>query len=315
MATRPEGTGGTAPHHSWFHFQSEYEIFQPMSEWQQKGESDVLILYLPGFLKEQLKAETDRNIIRVSGERLVAGNKWNRFREEFQIPENCETKSIHAKFHGGILTITLPRKTGGTIGVKDEKRDFQEPVLQSKTASDPKPQQERDNSPANVNPTISSGKPTDEKSLEPSTPQKSRLKEENDGKRTQPRVAENDEAKAKPITPEKPLEKIVEQKSRSTEKSKLPTDAEIVTKMIVEKENTKKDQAVEDKESKGKQRIDPSIGDRAILALEKYKKAVKGLVEFKKQRQLLVNMGATVLVILALAALVSYIFKSGKAEH
>lgn len=312
MATRPAGTVGAAPHHSWFHFRSENEIFQPMSEWQRNEESDVLILYLPGFLKEQLKAETDRNIVRVSGERLVSGNKWNRFREEFQIPENCETKSIHAKFHGGILTITLPRKTGGTIGVKDKKRDFQEPVLQSKTGSDPKPQQGRDK---NVNPTISSGKPTDDKSLEPSTPQKSRFKEENDTKSTQLRVAENDEAKTKPTIPEKPQEKIVEQKQRSAEKSKLPTDAEIVTKMIVKKENTKKDQAVEDKESKGKQRINPSIVDRAILTLRNYKKAVKGLAECKEQRQLLVNMGATVLVILALVALVSYIFKSGKAEH
>lgn len=246
-------------------------------------------------MKEQLKAETDRNIVRVRGERLVAGNKWNRFREEFQIRENCETKWIHAKFQGGILTITLPRKTGGTIGDKDKKRDFQQPVLQSKTGSDSKPQQEHDNSP-------------DKKSLETLTPQKSRFKEENDRKK-------NDEAKAKTAISEKPLEKIVEQERRSTEKSELPTDAEIVTKMIVEKENTKKDKAIEDKESKGKQRTNPSIIDSAILTLEKYKKAVKGFAECKEKRRLLVNMGATVLVIMALGVLVSYAIKSGKTEH
>ncbi|CAA3024629.1 Hypothetical predicted protein [Olea europaea subsp. europaea] len=268
MATRPVGTGGATPHHSRFHYRSEYEIFQPMSEWQQDEESDILILYLPGFMKEQLKAETDRNIVRVRGERLVAG---------------------------GILTITLPRKTGGTIGDKDKKRDFQQPILQSKTRSDSKPQQEHDNSP-------------DKKSLETLTPQKSRFKEENDRKK-------NDEAKARTAISEKSLEKIVEQERRSTEKSELPTDAEIVTKMIVEKENTKKDKAIEDKESKGKQRTNPSIIDSAILTLEKYKKAVKGFAECKEKRRLLVNMGATVLVIMALGVLVSYAIKSGKTEH
>lgn len=50
MATRPVGTGGATPHHSRFHYRSEYEIFQPMSEWQQDEESDILILYLPGTM-------------------------------------------------------------------------------------------------------------------------------------------------------------------------------------------------------------------------------------------------------------------------
>ncbi|KAL2511726.1 SHSP domain-containing protein [Abeliophyllum distichum] len=320
----PGTGGGVASNPFRLGFRSEYAIFKPMSEWQQDEESDILILYLPGFLKEKLKAEIRRNIIRVRGERQVANNKWNRIWEEFQIPENCETKSIHAKFRGGILTITLPRKTAGNIGAKDKRRDPQEPFLQSKTASiygqkqpshqkvpsDPKPRQGHGNSPPDVNPKISNEKPTDEKSLKPLTPQKWWFEEENDIKSRQSRGAENAEAEAKPITSEKsekPLNKIVEQEWRSTEKSKLPSDAEIVSKKIVEKENTTKDEAGEDNESKGKQRIDPTAIDHGVVRLEKHKKKLREIVECKEERQLVVNIGVAMLVIVAIGVLLLHL--------
>lgn len=50
------------------------------------------------------------NIVRVRGERLVTENKWSRFQEDFRVPENCEKRDIHARFDGGILSITMPRK-------------------------------------------------------------------------------------------------------------------------------------------------------------------------------------------------------------
>ncbi|KAL2536829.1 protein RESTRICTED TEV MOVEMENT 2-like [Forsythia ovata] len=317
----PGTGGGVASNPFRFGFRSEHEIFKPISEWQQDEESDILILYLPGFLKEKLKAEIRRNIIRISGERLVANNKWNRFREEFQIPENCETKSIHAKLQGGILTITLPRKTAGNIGAKDKRRDPQEPFLQSKTASfygqkqpspqtlpsDPKPRQGHDKSPPDVNPKISNEKPTDEKSSEPLTPQKWWFEEKNDIKSRQSRGAENAEAEAKPIASEKLLNKIVEQEWRSAEKSKLPSDAEIVSKKIAETENTKKDEAGEDNESKGKQRVDSTAIDHGVVRLEKHKKKLRELVESKEERQLLVNIGAAMLVIVAIGVLLLHL--------
>ncbi|XP_071709780.1 uncharacterized protein [Rutidosis leptorrhynchoides] len=88
-----------------------YEQFKPMSEWRQEDDHDILLVYLPGFQKEYIKVTTeDLNIVRVRGERLVGGNKWSRFQEDFRVPENCEMSGIRARFDGGILTITMPRK-------------------------------------------------------------------------------------------------------------------------------------------------------------------------------------------------------------
>lgn len=67
-----------------------------------------------GFMKEQLKVSTeDRNIIRVHGECLIAGNKWSRFEEDFQVPDNSKLTSVRAKHDGRTLTITIPRKNVG----------------------------------------------------------------------------------------------------------------------------------------------------------------------------------------------------------
>ncbi|GJT69513.1 inactive protein restricted TEV movement 2-like protein [Tanacetum coccineum] len=71
----------------------------------------MLVLYLPGFRKGFLKVTTeDPNILQVRGERLLVGNKWNRFHEYFKVPNTCKMSEIRAKFNGGILTITMPKK-------------------------------------------------------------------------------------------------------------------------------------------------------------------------------------------------------------
>ncbi|KAL0422032.1 UNVERIFIED_CONTAM: hypothetical protein Slati_3226100 [Sesamum latifolium] len=60
---------------------------------------------------EQIRVSTEgRNIIRARGERPVAGNKWSRFQAAFQVPEDGEMSSIRARFHGQMLTITVPKK-------------------------------------------------------------------------------------------------------------------------------------------------------------------------------------------------------------
>ncbi|XP_024972050.1 inactive protein RESTRICTED TEV MOVEMENT 2-like [Cynara cardunculus var. scolymus] len=88
-----------------------YEPFKPISEWKQEDHYDALLIYLPGFRKEFMKLTVEYpNKLRVRGEHLVAGNKWNRFREDFEVPKNCKMSGIRAKFDGGILTVTIPRK-------------------------------------------------------------------------------------------------------------------------------------------------------------------------------------------------------------
>ncbi|KAK4427665.1 class I heat shock protein [Sesamum alatum] len=91
---------------------SVFEDFKPMSEWLQDHQSHFLIIHLPGFVKEQIRVSTEgRNTIRARGERPVAGNKWSRFQAGFQAPDDGEMSSIRARFHGQILTITVPKKS------------------------------------------------------------------------------------------------------------------------------------------------------------------------------------------------------------
>ncbi|KAK2997959.1 hypothetical protein RJ639_026344 [Escallonia herrerae] len=92
-----------------------YEDFRPTSERNQQEEFDLLSVFLPGFTKENLRVTTEgQNTVRVRGESPVAGNRWSRFQEDFQAPENCNMSGVRAKFESGILTITMPRKTTDT---------------------------------------------------------------------------------------------------------------------------------------------------------------------------------------------------------
>ncbi|KAG9133135.1 hypothetical protein Leryth_023503 [Lithospermum erythrorhizon] len=116
MAMRPRTFGGannsTANRQRGAVVRPVYEDFKPKSEWIQNQESDNLLIYLPGFTKESLKVSTEgRNIIKVRGEHLVTGNKWQRFQEDFHAPDYCNIRGIRARFEGGILTITVPKNT------------------------------------------------------------------------------------------------------------------------------------------------------------------------------------------------------------
>ncbi|KAL8217737.1 hypothetical protein R6Q57_021110 [Mikania cordata] len=111
MAMRGRGGRGNPTRPPRLIINRVYEEFKPMSERRQEEDHDLLLLYLPGFQKEYIKVTTeDVNIVRIRGERLVSENKWSRFQEDYLSPENCEMRGIRAKFNGGILTITMPRK-------------------------------------------------------------------------------------------------------------------------------------------------------------------------------------------------------------
>ncbi|KAL1536044.1 inactive protein RESTRICTED TEV MOVEMENT 2-like [Salvia divinorum] len=122
---------------------SVYEDFKPNSEWQQDAHSHNLIISLPGFMREQLRVSTEgRNIVRVRGERLIAGNKWSRFLEDFEVPEDSDMNSVRAKFHEGALTITIPKKTIDKAREDEKRRQVED---RGKEASSPKTMEERMN--------------------------------------------------------------------------------------------------------------------------------------------------------------------------
>ncbi|KAK8664125.1 hypothetical protein V6N13_083925 [Hibiscus sabdariffa] len=88
---------------------SVYEDFDVQTEWIREAiELDTLIVYIPGFTKEQLKVEvTTGGNLRIRGERKIDGNKFGRFSKEFPIPSNCDQDKIKAKFMGTTLRIKL----------------------------------------------------------------------------------------------------------------------------------------------------------------------------------------------------------------
>nr|GEV08391.1 inactive protein restricted TEV movement 2-like [Tanacetum cinerariifolium] len=109
-----------------------YEKFKPIHEWRRDDDHDNLLLYLPGFRKGFLKVTTeDPNILQVRGERLLVGNKWNRFHEYFKVPNTCKMSEIRAKFNGGILTITMPKKIINTP-ITTTPPKVQEPMQRTK---------------------------------------------------------------------------------------------------------------------------------------------------------------------------------------
>lgn len=338
-----------------------YEDFKPMSEWQQDDESHILNIYLPGFMKEQIRVSTeDRNTIRVQGERLVAGNKWSRFREDFEVPENSEMNSVRAKYQGGVLNITIPKKKVGKA-----QETFPPKPNSSDTQKQPSPQKV----PERVLPEVNTSQPTNEKSSEPKKPSddpRTKQAQNADEKQINPQQGQD---KAFPAvgTSQPTGDKTSEAQKQSTNHKKdhdhsgnqgrdkrnitpLRNTGLVVSQDDVKRESVEpkeKHIALErpedvtrtvDKEGKeseerkelrgvetAKKNISEKVGAAGVpekkadnkelpgaFTKEKYKKAVKGLAELNEERQLLVNMGVAMLVIVALTAYVTFQFASGK---
>lgn len=294
-----------------------YEDFKPISEWEQDDESHFLVIHLPGFMKEQIKVSTEgRNIIRVRGERLVAGNKWSRFLEDFQIPGNCEMNSVRAKYEGANLTITVPKKNldKGTTTPKKTPETFS-PKTTSIDTTLPKGQDK-------VFPQNSTPRGTIELPDEKNTRQQKILDDQRDKNSITPvsndqNVVIQDIELKEDHVPSSRQQEIVPTIMVDKVRKNLEQRAELPQVENVDKKKFDKDEAVDaskDRESKGKQKIHSSEGDYSAFKMVNYKKKVKALTELNEERQLLVNMGVAVLVIVALSAYVTYKFTSGKAK-
>ncbi|XP_047941516.1 protein RESTRICTED TEV MOVEMENT 2 [Salvia hispanica] len=289
MAMSPRGGGaagsrrGTRPGV----VRSVYEDFKPESEWQLDHESHILNIYLPGFMKKQIKVSMEgRNTIRVRGERLVGGNKWSRFLEDFQVPENGEMNSARAKFHGGILSITVPREKVGKEGALPTRKQ-------------PSPQKE-------------------------STPDVRDVNLENIISQTEKKESSDRDAhdrdgdqRGRSFTPMRSTGNITSkndvknESSETIEKHVASERLDDKTKEKVHKESTRSSELPEAKTMKLEKNEDTDIPDRHTDNKESYgaskkhkhKKEVKGL---NQERQLLVNLGAAMLVIVALTAYTTY---------
>ncbi|XP_057501835.1 uncharacterized protein LOC130785698 isoform X1 [Actinidia eriantha] len=161
-----------------------YEEFSPISEWKQEPESQILIVYLPGFKREQIKISTEGTAtMRIRGERAIGFNKWSRFQEVYRIPEDCSIRGIHDKFEGGTLTITMPKKTSlAQVGKRESAKTTDAAPRTQETSSHTSPQEiprvtaypkSKDDFPPKTTSTIGEAKhETDGKGLEEPTSRK-----------------------------------------------------------------------------------------------------------------------------------------------
>ncbi|KAH6804195.1 hypothetical protein C2S51_032442 [Perilla frutescens var. frutescens] len=312
-----------------------YEDFNPVSEWQQDDESHILNIYLPGFMKEQIKVTTEgRNTIRVRGERLVAGNKWSRFVEDFQVPENGEMNSVRAKFHGGILSLTVPKERVGKpqigflppepLGVDDIRKqptpqkgqvkatrevvspatDVKGGLVPQDLSNDPETTRGQDGNQKQpvpqkgldkALPAVDTSQSTEEKSLQPLKALEAEKRESSESKEKHVASEKQDE-----VTKEKVHKEVKE----TVGSSELPEAKTIKTKKLDKIGATgNSEKNADNKELYGASKK------------QKHKKAITGLTELNEERQLLVNMGVAMLVIVALTAFVTYNFASANHKN
>ncbi|XP_072991595.1 uncharacterized protein [Typha latifolia] len=118
-----------------------YQDFIPPHELVQEEAADILIIGLAGFKKEHIKVQIDNyGKLRISGARPLLGNRWSRFRKEFQVPENCNSGEIRARFENGQILITLP-KLITEEKAQDRRAHPQKPMADDKNEvrTEPKP--------------------------------------------------------------------------------------------------------------------------------------------------------------------------------
>ncbi|KAF2535893.1 hypothetical protein F2Q68_00023317 [Brassica cretica] len=85
-------------------------------------------------------------MLKVTGERPLAGRKWSRFNEAFTVPQNCLVDKLRGSFNNNVLTITMPKKTirkmpdlpeapktgDEKVGKLEEKRLLEESIRKAK---------------------------------------------------------------------------------------------------------------------------------------------------------------------------------------
>ncbi|KAL7605039.1 inactive protein RESTRICTED TEV MOVEMENT 2 [Lactuca sativa] len=97
-----DSKGRTTPTHV-------YQQLEPSIEWVNEDDCNTLLVYLPGFTKEQLRVQLRSKTLIISGERKLHDNAWIRFRKEFIASEQCVISKISAKFEGSILFVKQPK--------------------------------------------------------------------------------------------------------------------------------------------------------------------------------------------------------------
>ncbi|KAF9676504.1 hypothetical protein SADUNF_Sadunf08G0008800 [Salix dunnii] len=275
--------------------------FQPKTEWKEEDAALLLLVYLPGFLREQVRVTADEMIryIRVYGERILPNNIRNRFNTAYSVPKNCDLSQMKAEFANGILTIRIPKNIpavkNADNGELEATASQYDPGVQDFTGK-PKPEKIGEETPSGTTSTTSA-KETKGKDVEAQGPPKAaseavsqkgqdegpqkanllanttkQIEEKSagfDGEMADQNVTEKrekNEPKGKPVEEEKP-EKVAEKPEKEEEKSEEPKIAEkVVEKPLVKEEE--KDEKVVDKPLVKEEEKDEKVVDKPLVKEE-----------------------------------------------
>ncbi|KAF3956848.1 hypothetical protein CMV_018075 [Castanea mollissima] len=373
MKQRSGGISATLPGQS---VRSVYENFQPISERKEDEGSTILLVHLPGFVKDRIRIiyHTVARNVRVQGERPLGDNRWSRFNETFPVPENCDVDKIHGKFYQGILTVKMPKQVIAKVDPsKEQAKATEKAPHPPKSSAETKPQKVQEVIPPKPTSSMWDEKQRENKaSIEPkvqkgvedvppkatSTAIDSKRREVKIGQSESPEKAQ----KGQDVTPpkassssdtkrqmkeknvelrdynivekkhfewneakenEKGVEKhmVIKGKESGETSAKLEMgESSTASKVSVEKEKEKKEiYGGVNKDKPESNRVyydaeDEGFKGVAVSAMKRVKNLTKSVNE--DERQMLVNVGAAVLVIVALGAYVSYSYiSSGRAKN
>ncbi|KAA8537059.1 hypothetical protein F0562_029537 [Nyssa sinensis] len=267
-----------------------YENFKPISEWKEGESSHILLVYLPGFTKDNIRVQTQNaNTIRVEGERQAPGNRRHRLLEDFPIPQNCNILATRAKFEAGTLTITIPKTSIAPPPPPPPPRPVATSKIEAKTTQQaPKPDSakqidDKTTLPPAPNAQTAASEPLGVTSTIPKvpTPNIGGGEKQTNGKSlseapTTPKDLQNETSliAATSKMPDKVLEKTVEKEKETSEKSKESVKAEDVVTKTIGKEPGKSSENIVPETAKG----EPS--ESKIIP----EKALEKMVENEKER-------------------------------
>ncbi|XP_047162857.1 inactive protein RESTRICTED TEV MOVEMENT 2-like [Vigna umbellata] len=347
-----------------------YETFEPKSEMKENENAYLLLIYLPGFVKEKIKINflKSSRLVRVTGERPLAGNRISNFEQTYSVPEDCEVEKLHGKYELGTLTVTMPKKSinASQVSPKSQEETAQKtpptPLLSSSekpVLDQPKPK-EVAMPPKSPTPRMEPG----EKSIRDRSPRPKTVQEETmlkssplfastPVKETGKSQKGQEEIEPK-LTSVGDDRKIEQEKQEENKQNDIATYIEKVKKRIHEKEDKVDWSSLEERMKSGQRYINHDevwkgaeiMKTRAKEGGEKGKensesntekrkreeddemyrigKGIKEVVASAKEivtkigegklneeeKPLVANMGAAILVIMALGAYVTYKFTS-----
>ena len=92
----------------------------PRTDVHETEKDFVIDVELPGIDKKDIKAEVKNDVLTISGERKVQRETkekgyrsierhFGRFERSFALPETIKAENISAKYHNGVMSLTLPK--------------------------------------------------------------------------------------------------------------------------------------------------------------------------------------------------------------